>query len=48
MTEFYGALDQAPSEAQALRHAQLALLESQSAYNYPFYWSPYLLISDWL
>jgi len=27
--------------------AQLSLMESR-AFRHPFYWSPYLLISDWL
>jgi CHAT domain-containing protein len=50
VTRFYSALD-APStsKAKALRDAQLALLQGESrAFRHPYYWSAYLLISDWL
>ncbi len=35
------------SKAQALRHAQLKLLENRE-YEHPFFWSPFLLIDNWL
>jgi filamentous hemagglutinin family protein len=45
---FYRELKQpGVSRAVALQRAQLSLMES-GAFEHPFYWSPYLLISDWL
>jgi CHAT domain-containing protein len=45
---FYGALKEpGVSKAEALRRAQAKLIESR-AYAHPFYWSPFLLISNWL
>jgi CHAT domain-containing protein len=45
---FYQELeDTSISRAVALQRAQLALMESL-AFRHPFYWSPYLLISNWL
>ena len=47
--EFYrqlGAEDR-PSEAEALRRAQLMLL-ADARYREPFYWAPFLLIGNWL
>lgn len=35
------------SKAQALRNAQLALLADRR-YRHPYYWSPFLLIGNWL
>ncbi|MDH5564104.1 MAG: CHAT domain-containing protein [Nitrospirota bacterium] len=35
------------SKAQALRHAQLTLL-AHPAYRHPSYWSPFLMINNWL
>ncbi len=50
VTRFYTALrDDKLSKAQALRRAELALLEGEHrAYRHPYYWSTYQLISDWL
>jgi CHAT domain-containing protein len=46
--EFYRQLQQPSiSRAQALQQAQLKLLVS-SRYQSPFYWSPFLLINNWL
>jgi CHAT domain-containing protein len=35
------------TKAQALQHAQLKLAEG-GRFRHPYYWSPYLLISNWL
>ena len=50
MTGFYEALNEPKlSKAKALQQAQLALLEPRTAsHRHPYYWSPYLLISNWL
>ena len=49
MTGFYQRLQEPQvSKARALQQAQLALLRPDSAYRHPYYWSPYLLISNWL
>ncbi|MCP5263291.1 MAG: CHAT domain-containing protein [Rhodoferax sp.] len=46
--DFYKGLGQpGESKAQALRQAQLALL-SDRRYRHPYYWSPFLLIGNWL
>ena len=48
MVAFYREFkDPSVSKAEALRRAQLKLIESR-AYSHPFYWSPFLLISNWL
>ena len=48
VVEFYRKLmDTAVSKADALQAAQLRLLDSER-YRHPFYWSPYLLIGNWL
>jgi len=48
VVDFYRHL-RAPdtSRAQALRAAQLELM-GDSAFSHPFYWSPMLLVSNWL
>lgn len=46
MTHFYRALQQGQPVQQALRSAQLAILES---YEHPYYWAPFTLTGDpWL
>ena len=46
--EFYTQLaDPAVSRAEALRRAQQRLL-AEVRFRHPFYWSPFLLISNWL
>jgi CHAT domain-containing protein len=46
--EFYRALTTVqPSKVEALRKAQLKLLHHPN-YQAPFYWSPYVLIGNWL
>ena len=37
------------SKAQALREAQLTLLQtSESQYRHPYYWAPFVLVGNWL
>ncbi len=48
VTGFYAELsDPAVSRAEALRRAQLALLE-QRGLRHPAFWAPFVLISSWL
>jgi filamentous hemagglutinin family protein len=48
VTKLYeGLADPGRSRAAALRDAQLELLEDPR-FQHPFFWSPFLLISDWL
>ena len=48
VTRFYRELkNPAVSKAQALRFAQLSLIEDRR-YRHPGYWSPFLLIGNWL
>jgi filamentous hemagglutinin family protein len=48
VVEFYRQLkDPSVSRATALQRAQLRLLESDR-FSHPFYWSPFLMISNWL
>ena len=49
MTEFYQALLQQSgiNKAEGLRQAQLALLKDPR-YQHPFYWSPFVLVGNWL
>jgi CHAT domain-containing protein len=48
VTKFYRQLrDRTVSKAEALRQAQLALMQDKR-YGHPVYWSPYLPIGNWL
>jgi CHAT domain-containing protein len=48
MAEFYGALAQpGASKVQALRQAQLSLLRDPKLAR-PFFWSPFILVGNWL
>jgi len=47
VTRFYKDLQGGAPKATALREAQLALLK-ESRYRHPAYWSPFLLIGNWL
>ncbi len=48
MSQFYDVLVQPnTSKARALRQAQLLLLE-ETEYRHPFYWSPFVLVGNWL
>lgn len=47
--EFYRQLKtQNVSRAEALRLAQLKLLEGDSGFNAPLHWAPFILIGNWL
>lgn len=45
--EFYRQLVSGKTTAEALRFAQLKLLEAPE-YNRPMYWAPYVLVGNWL
>jgi CHAT domain-containing protein len=48
MEGLYGGLGQPGlSKVQALRQAQLALL-ANPRFAHPFYWSPFILVGNWL
>jgi len=48
MVKFYQELAQANvTKAEALRQAQLALLQ-QSRFRHPYYWTPFVLLGNWL
>ncbi|MGC9524360.1 MAG: CHAT domain-containing protein [Limnospira sp.] len=48
MSRFYHLLNQENlTKAEALRAAQLELLNNDF-YEHPFYWSPYILVGNWL
>ena len=48
MREFYAKLTQSKiSKAEALRQAQLHLL-ANSLYAHPYFWSPFILVGNWL
>ncbi|MEQ8961712.1 MAG: CHAT domain-containing protein [Coleofasciculus sp. C2-GNP5-27] len=48
MVKFYQELAQANvTKAEALRQAQVALLH-QSRFRHPYYWSPFVLLGNWL
>ncbi len=50
MDRFYQELVKSQSshnKAEALRQAQLALIKSPD-FNHPFYWSPFVLVGNWL
>jgi CHAT domain-containing protein len=47
MTNFYTNLTQHQGKAEALRQAQLKLLNNPKM-SHPFYWSPFILVGNWL
>jgi CHAT domain-containing protein len=48
VVEFYRQLkDPALSKAQALRQAQLKVMENPD-FQHPIYWAPFLLLNNWL
>jgi len=47
MADFYGELKRGTGKAAALRAAQLNLI-NDPAFNHPNFWSPFLLIGNWL
>jgi CHAT domain-containing protein len=47
MERFYaGVAKQGLGKAEALRHAQIALLRAPES-AHPFYWAPFVLIGNW-
>ncbi|MEX0267663.1 CHAT domain-containing protein [Leptolyngbyaceae cyanobacterium UHCC 1019] len=46
MSEFYAALQKGNSKAEALRQAQIELINS--SYRHPLYWAPFILIGNGL
>jgi CHAT domain-containing protein/tetratricopeptide (TPR) repeat protein len=46
MSEFYEGLKNGLTKAEALRHAQLTLL--QGRYNHPRFWAAFVLLGNWL
>ena len=51
MSDFYRFLSESPqmSKAEALRQAQLKLLQNkQKLWDRPLFWSPYVLVGNWL
>jgi CHAT domain-containing protein len=47
MTNFYTNITQNLGKAEALRQAQLKLLNNPKM-SHPFYWSPFILVGNWL
>ena len=47
MTNFYTNMTQHLGKAEALRQAQLQLLRNPKL-SHPFYWSPFILVGNWL
>ena len=48
MSAFYEELSSAElSKAEALRRAQIKILQTPE-YSHPYYWSPFVLIGNWL
>ncbi|VEP17860.1 conserved hypothetical protein [Hyella patelloides LEGE 07179] len=49
MDEFYKQLADTSSvtKAEALRQAQISLIDSED-FKHPFYWSPFILVGNWL
>jgi len=48
MKEFYHKLIETnSSKAEALRYAQRHFLDYPN-FNHPFFWSPYILVGNWL
>ncbi|MEI6707652.1 MAG: CHAT domain-containing protein [Methylococcales bacterium] len=47
MTSFYRNLTQGQGKAEALRQAQLELLHTNTM-NHPYFWSPFILVGNWL
>lgn len=47
MNEFYRGLQNHLSKSEALRQAQISLIQSP-AFNHPYYWAPFILVGSWL
>jgi CHAT domain-containing protein len=48
MSQFYAELNQSVTKAEALRRAQLKVLQVPRFRGHPYYWAPYVLIGNWL
>ena len=49
MQVFYDALaTQEVTKAEALRKAQLAILKNPRFRGHPYFWSPFVMIGNWL
>lgn len=49
MDEFYRGLNNtASTKAEALRQAQLKILEIPEFRRHPYYWAPYVIVGNWL
>jgi CHAT domain-containing protein len=49
MSRFYSELaNNTVTKAEALRRAQLSVLEIERFRRHPFYWAPYVLVGNWL
>jgi CHAT domain-containing protein len=49
MSQFYEQLADANlTKAEALRRAQLLILQDSQSEQHPYYWAPYLLVGNWL
>lgn len=47
MDEFYWGLQNRLPKSEALRQAQISLIQSP-AFNHPYYWAPFILVGSWL
>ena len=47
MDQFYQGLKAGQSKAEAIRQAQLNLMQNPQ-YQHPFYWAPFILVGSWL
>lgn len=48
MDYFYDQLSQNVPKAQALRQAQLQMIQSDEGFSHPYYWAPFVLVGNWL
>jgi len=49
MSRFYSELaNNTVTKAEALRRAQLSILEIERFRRHPFYWAPYVMVGNWL
>jgi len=47
VANFYKNLSNSHSKAEALRKAQVTLINDEN-FNHPYYWSPFIIIGNWL
>ena len=49
MVRFYQELSRPElKKAEALRNAQLALIQNEQSFDEPYYWAPFILVGNWL